>query len=87
MLVGWTEGVDVRDVVSELEFNDCDAETLGCDCAVFVEEAADADSGEEGLAGVVVACVVGEESVNDGTRLASTVSTAKVLPLESTSIC
>lgn len=84
--------MDVRDVVAELEFNECDAET-SCDCVgscdgvVIVEEAPDADSGEDGLAGVVDACVVEEESVNDGAGLASTVRTAKVLPLESTSIC
>ena len=85
-----TEGVEVRDVVAELEFNDCDAETSDCvgSCGVImVEEAPDADPVEDGLPGVVDGCDVEEESVNDGAELASTVRTEKVLPWESTSIC
>jgi hypothetical protein len=52
-----------------------------------VEDAPVADLETEALVEVAAACV--EESVNDavGLGLASTVSTAKVLPLESTSIC
>lgn len=84
--VDWTEGVDVRDeVASEVEFNECEPDISGWGC-VFVEVMPDADSGTEGLAADVIP---GDdpEAVNDAVAGASTVSTAKVLPLESTSIC